>query len=482
MLLSELISGLEDVFTIGFREREILSVTDYSGECDKESVFVCIKGARHDGSSFTGEARRLGARVFVCETMIPLSDDETLIISKNARKTLAEMSKLLYYDSFKNMKIIGVTGTKGKTTVSKFIYECLSRLGAGAILIGTLGTESFGFEIRSENQMNTTPSAPFIYRTLAYAAERGASSAVIEVSSQALMEYRVFGIPFSACVFTNFSPDHIGEHEHKDLDEYYEAKHRLFLENPDAVAVVNADDLRAEKISRGSRRAVCVSLKNEGDYKVEVVESGESYLKLNLNGIPISLSVAGRYNAVNAALAIATVSELYGAPPSLFSESLSDVRVRGRYEVYRLFGRRVIIDFAHNGESFRTVLGEARSFCRGRVIAVFGSVGDRSYNRRAELADAAERYADFSVITADNPGYESVRKICEEIYSCFRDPTRGKIVEDRGEAIMYALSHSRPSDFILLLGKGHEEYQLIKGVKVPFSEREIILSLGGKEI
>jgi UDP-N-acetylmuramoyl-L-alanyl-D-glutamate--2,6-diaminopimelate ligase len=336
--------------------------------------------------------------------------------------------------------------------------------------------------MEDEEYENTTPDAKNIYRTLGVAYALGARAAVIEVSSQAVAQERIFGIPFKALVFTNFSPDHIGFGEHLDIDEYYSAKKRLFFENSSALAVVNSDDGRGLDISSASEGVITVGTDRGADFYIGNISFDCRGVEFNLCGVPFSLPFGGGYNAYNAALAAALLREVFSLDLVRCSSRLRSVRVRGRYESYSLSGRTVIIDFAHNAESFRAICESARAVCCGRLILVFGSVGGRSFLRRRELAEAAELCADISVITSDNPGDEAPLKICNDIYSAFSDKSRAVIVIDRAEAIRRALSLSAEGDFILLLGKGHEEYQKISGKRVRFSEREIIKSLGASEM
>ncbi len=486
MLLSALLSKADIISVENFEEREISLITENSKKAHSGAIFVSIQGVRYDGGDFIPEAKGRGCRVFVCDAKSPISTKETIILSKNPRKTLAELSKALWFSDFRNMHIIGITGTKGKTTTGKMLLECIAKRGIGVVLIGTLGVEYRGVERPSVYTENTTPSAPFIYETVNEAYKMGARAVIIEVSSQALDCYRVFGIPFTVCIFTNFSPDHVGLYEHPSYEEYFDAKLKLFKDYGASLFVINADDKCASKFFdiglKTGAKCVKVSSREPGDFFFEVKSSGLLKTEFSLNGCEFKIPMGGEYNAANASLALAAVSTLFNETLSFFKTPLEEVKVSGRYEVYELCGVNIIIDFAHNEESFKSICTNVRSIARGRIILVFGSVGGRSRSRRRSIAAAAEKYADFSVITSDNPGYEDADKICEEIYSYFSDKTKAVTVTDREDAIKCALSLSNKDDFVLLLGKGHEKFQEIGAQKIPFCEKEILLSMGALPI
>ena len=489
MLLRDIAKGLSGVTVKGNSQIVITDVTECARLSTKGSVFICRKGERFDGNDFIPEARRRGTVAFVSERNIPINDGECLIISKNARKTMAEISYAIYGSCLKGMKIIGVGGTKGKSTTASFIAKLLSDIGESAVVIGTLGIEFFmavseGISQNSDASIvnekiyaaeNTTPESDQIFKTLADAKERGCRYAVIEISSQALALGRVYMLPIDLAVFTNFSKDHVGIGEHGSIEEYRAAKLSLY---EGRLAVINGDDALAEDILKTVKKCYTVGEAPSSDFIISDISSGGDKVGFSLNGSRVALSVGGDFNAKNAALAIASVSVLCGISPDRLAPCLADAKVLGRYEVYEFFKRRVIIDFAHNGESFKAIMNAERRESRGRIIAVFGSVGNRCKDRRRELACVAEKLADLSVITADNPGRESALEICKEIYSFYSDKSKAVIEPDRESAIKRALKLSREGDSVLLLGKGHESFQLIGDDRIYFSERDIILSLG----
>ncbi len=481
MLLKNLLSKLSGIEIHGKIDCEIERVTDNSKLASETTVFVAVRGARLDGANFIDEARVLGTKVFVVERKIPKKENELIIISKNARKTLAEISNILFGTELRKMKIIGITGTKGKTTTLKILAECINSRGIPLVSIGTLGAEFYRDKRSTVSTENTTPSAPFIYETLSSAYKMGIKIAVIEVSSQALANYRVYGIPFTVCVFTNISPDHIGAYEHKSFKEYVEAKRSLFVDYSPDFIVANTCDPLWEIITKNCASVIKVG-KSNCDYKYEPIYVSDTCVEFRLNEEIFKLSLGGDYNGINAALSLTVASILLGVEISEFKECLSSIKMPGRYEVYFLGEKKIIIDFAHNEKSFLAICESAKKSTSGKLIVVFGSVGDRCQSRRSELAAVAEKYADIAVITADNPGFEPVERISLEIYSHFKDKSKAVMISDRERAIHYAVSRAKANDSVLLLGKGQESYQLVCDKKIPFSEKNIIKGLGAKEM
>ena len=484
MLLSELLKRIDYRECINFRDCEILGVSPHSARVKSGDVFVCIKGREEDGVFYIDEAKNAGALAFVMEEKNVCSQTNNVIIVENARKCEAEMSKAMYGEELDKLKIIGITGTKGKTTTAKFLSECIADLGLKCVSIGTLGVEYYDGERRlllGDKNENTTPDAPFIYKALSDAYSQGVRVAVIEVSSQGLKDYRVFGIPFTVCVFTNFSPDHVGKNEHRTVKEYLDCKRSLFCNYGCKICVVNSDDESSAFISRGIDHVIKFG-KDSEKFKLSVLSSDETNSSFLVNENRFDISMGGVFNAYNAAAAVITAALIFGRNLSEFAPALKRVSVPGRYELYRIGDVSVIIDFAHNGESFRSILSSAKKSAKGKIISLFGSVGERSYQRRAELAIAAEEFSDFIVITSDDPGSEPAENICEEIAGYMLDRSFVKIIMDREEAIKFAIGIASDNDTVLLLGKGHEEFQLIGKNRIPFSERKIIESLGAVRV
>lgn len=484
MLLGELLKRIEYKECLNFRECEITGVSEHSSRVGHGFAFISVKGNFHDGNQFVKEAEKRGAHCVVTSDKNGFLGYKNIIISENPRKCEAEIAKALYGDNVEKIKIIGITGTKGKTTTAKILSECIAHLGLKCVSVGTLGVEYYEGKNRvflSGKSENTTPDAPFIYKALSDAYRDGARVAVLEVSSQALSCYRVYGIPFTVCVFTNFSEDHIGAMEHSTPLEYLSAKRTLFSSYGSKICVINSDDGAADFISRGMKHVIEVGRESES-FKVSVLFSDEAHSEFTVNGIPLTLSVGGEFNAYNASFAVVTAALLFGRDISEFGSVLKRIHIRGRYELYKIRDKKIIIDFAHNKESFRSILTSVRENASGRIITLFGSVGERSFPRRRELAEVAELLSDFIIITADNPSSEPVENICNDIYNALKDKSKAKIINDRECAVRYAVDFARSGDTVLLLGKGHEEFQIIGKEKIPFSEREILKSLGAVRI
>ncbi len=477
VLLGRLIDNISKRSVKNFNECEVTGVSEDSRAIKTGEAYVCIRGVNNDGNFYINDAISRGAVAVITEKEPLELLDVTVIIVENARKSIAEIASLIYGHPENRLKLIAVTGTKGKTTTASMIHRCLTRSGARALLLSTLGVDGIDSTGINTNG-NTTPGAAAVYAALARAVRGGAEYAVIEVSSQALSQFRVYGLPFYIAVFTSFSDDHVGYAEHASLQDYFNAKRSLFRDYGVKIAVVNSDDPAAYKISQGVKTVISVGKSEKFDYYLGRIFSRVNGIRFELNGKPFILRMGGEYNAKNAALALACAKTLLKIPLSDFDGAFDSFTLPGRYERYSVCGKQVIIDFAHNGASFREIMNAVRTDTSGRVISVFGSVGGRAEARRASLAGMAEKYSDLSVITSDNPNFENPADICADIYGAFADKSKAVIVEDREKAIHYALEIAIPGDTVLLLGKGHEEYQIKDGIEHPFSERAILKELG----
>ena len=455
----------------------VSSLAYNSRKAAEGSVFFCISGMVTDGHRYAPDAYKNGCRIFVCEKELSLPADAVTIKVEDCRKALALCSAAFFDHPERKLRLIGVTGTKGKTDVAAMIGKALCDSGKKTMVISTVGISFDGTTVPTDN---STPESYEIYSALSRAAAGGAEYAVIEASSQGLYLSRLYGLYFSAAVFTNLSKDHIGGVEHPDFDHYKSCKKKLF--RMCGAAVLNRDDGYFGEFSAACRgKAVTYGIKNPADYTAENIRSsvsdGRFLTEFDL-GHPdgktaCRLSLPGEINVYNA-LAAAAVCGICGVDSETFSRSCRDISVRGRFETIGtgLKDRLFVIDYAHNGVSFENALKILRKFTKGRLIAVFGSVGGRTVERRKELAAAAKRYADMSVITSDNPDFEPPEEIIGDISSYMGGAERLEIV-DRAEAVKAAVELAKPGDTVLFAGKGHESYQLISGKKLPFDEREL---------
>ncbi|MBE6645099.1 MAG: UDP-N-acetylmuramoyl-L-alanyl-D-glutamate--2,6-diaminopimelate ligase [Ruminococcaceae bacterium] len=476
MKLSKLLESVYDVKYSPFGDVEVTGVFDDSRECEAGSVFVAICGHRQDGHIYAMDAYNRGARVFVLSRKIDLPKDSIVICSENTRKTLAEMCASINGHPEKKLVCVGITGTKGKTTAMVFLSNILRGFGVKNIAVGTIGISEGGFD-NEQKTSNTTPPPPVLFSALAKAYENGCRVACIEVSSQSLKDFRVYGIPFKFAAFTGLSCDHIGEAEHPDMDDYVRSKRLLFQTSSLKSAVVNSDDDYFLYMSSAVGRVIKCGFLNSADFRITDFSDGCDGSEFYVNGIKVKSVLPGAYNAVNITVALALAAEITKNNLSLAVGFVDGIKVKGRFERFCINDKNVIVDYAHNGNSFKEIISLSRRLFSGRVICVFGSVGRRCYGRRRELAEAAEAYADFSVITSDNSANEFSLGICADIYSYFNDKTKAKIIVKRDEAITYAVNEANVGDCVLILGRGHEDEIEICGKRIAFSDVEFVRNL-----
>ena len=463
---------------------EIMTLTDHSEKTNGESVFVCIRGQRFDGHTLAPRAYERGCRIFIAEEPLALPEDACVLLTPNSRKTLSELACTFWGDPSEKMHVIGITGTKGKTTTATMLAYILNEVGVPAGYIGTNGISYGSTQLQTAN---TTPDPLTLQKTLADMHRCGIRTVVMEVSSQGLMQNRVAGMHFSTVLFTNLYLDHVGTAEHPSFEHYRATKHSLFTDFASPNAVWNIDD-PATPMMRADCTALhhlTISCKKESDYSAQNIlplrDASGLYSLFRLitkdTEMECRLRLLGEHNVYNALLAIAVANGIFQVPLVQAVEALEKLSIRGRAECIALAnGALCVIDYAHNGESLRHLLTSLQMYTPSRLICLFGSVGERTQVRRRELGEVAAELADFSILTSDNPGAEEPMQIIDEIATAFGDDHKAYIkIPDRSDAIRYAISMLTKDDILVLAGKGHEEYQLIGREKIPFSEREIIL-------
>lgn len=471
-----------------YRDIDITSVTSDSRKAQKDGAFVCIKGALSDGHDYALSAYEKGCRVFLCEKVprgFPKRGAKLIMCKNGTRAALADLCAEFYGHPERKIKLVGITGTKGKTTTAQFIYAMLE---ANGIKSGYIGTNGVDFGTEHYETVNTTPESCDIYKYLSMMQSSGVEVAVLEISSQALLLNRIRGLSFDVCVFTNLSPDHIGENEHPDFENYKQCKMRLFSDHCVGCGIMNIDsEYCAEFMSvlpEGVKKLTYSAKSRSADYFADSVAlcrtsnglGSEFELSVGGKNFDGKLNFPGEFNVLNALAALAVTKEL-GVETDKAISSLEKLYVAGRFECTSYGGVDYIIDYAHNGESLRSVLTVLRNYCDGRLICVYGSVGGRTKKRRAELGSVAAALADLSILTADNPDCEDPRDIISQIAEQYKDGEAYVSIPDRQEAIRYAVNEAKRGDIVLLAGKGHEKYQLVFGVREPFSEREILREL-----
>ncbi len=485
MLFREFLFDAEDRLLGDGGEAHVSSLTFRSGEAGPGSVFFCLPGAHADGHDYAVAAYAGGCRLFVAERALALPADATVLLTSTVAVTMAKAAAVFYGQPAKMLSIVGITGTKGKTTTALMTQSLLEGIGIPTAYIGTNGVRYGEIAFATEN---TTPDSVTLHRLFRKILDAGIRVVVMEVSSQALSTHRVHGIPFSCCVFTNLSRDHIGAGEHADEAAYRRAKESLFLSYGSAVSVCNCADAVGRAIlgETASPRRISYAVGMRADYTAFSCRPmrGEHGLStsfsLGFEGETASLSIplAGRHYVEDFLAALACASEVSGRSPSLFLPLAAALTVPGRCESRETpRGALFVIDYAHNGASLAAALRGLRPYAERRLYCLFGAVGGHSRCRRADMAEAACRHADFSVITEDNSDFEPTEAILHEIHEAFPDPARAVCIPDRAEAIRYLYEKAERGDVVLLAGKGSENYQLQRGKRVAFSESELLDAL-----
>lgn len=485
MQLSQLIYDFPIRYSLTGEDRSddtVSHITNDSRLVKRDSVFVCIRGAISDGHYYAGSAYGKGCRIFVANHPLDLPSDAMVILTENTRAALVTLSVRLYRDPSHELYVVGITGTKGKTSTALMATHVLNTCGIPAGYIGSNGVEYAGKHFET---VNTTPECCDIQRYLRDMVNAGIRVCVMEVSSQALKLSRVQGIHFDTCVFTNLSPDHISAHEHPDFEDYKACKSALFRKFRYRYLIYNADDPHAvDVIGKPRAKVTRIAVNRPAELSADGImlmrEEGKLGLRFTLNSPlgeeSIELPFPGVFSVYNALSAIA-ICLRFGLKIRQIAAALRYVVISGRFEVIDLpHGATVIIDYAHNGISLRSALETLRQYDPFRLICVFGSVGGRTQMRRAELGRVAAELADLCILTSDNPDNEPPQDIIRDIAAQFggEDSCPYLAIPDREKAIAHAVSHSLPGDIILLAGKGHERYQLIAGQHVPFCERDIV--------
>ena len=456
--------------TFNGKPKSIKNVVKHSDKATADSLFVCIRGIGADGHDYAKIAYQNGCRTFLCERELSLPADACIVLVRDVRDGLFKMLSDFYKISEGDFEFCAVTGTKGKTTTAMMLMHLLNKHGYKAACSTTLGL-CVGSEMWETE--NTTPDLFVIVPWLSRLKKQGIRYVVIEVSSAALSGERLRGMRFAIGVLTSFSEDHVGVGEHESLEDYLAAKRSLFSSYGIKMAIFPREVSVGKYIVRESSCVIGIPSDEEEISNVTEREQGQCFI---YKGREVLLSLPGRHNRTNARLALTAAAILTGKSEEEFISHLSDLCIPGRYEQFVKNGVSIVIDYAHNQESFFAVAKTAKRRSRGRVLAVFGSVGERGEGRRQALAHAADTLFDYSVITADNPGCEDAFHICAEIYAAFSDKSHACIVADREHAIRHAFSLCEKGDTLLLLGKGHEGYQKTKNGCIPFSERSILFS------
>ena len=471
MKLKALLQDVEtkSVYTIN---PDITNISDNTDKIRQNGLFVCIRGAKMDGHFYARKAIEKGAAAVICDHDIGISN---CIIVDDTRKAYALISARFYGLCHKKMRIIGVTGTNGKTTVTYLIRKILEDSGCKTGLIGTvnvvIGKEKYPADL-------TTPDPIDLHRYLMLMHIAGCQACVMEVSSQALSQDRVYGINFECSVFTNLTAEHLDYH--KTMDDYAQAKQRLF--EASKISVINADDAYCLQMLRAAcGKALTYSVTDAADYSaadLKMSRAGVTYkLKTKQNEYSVAYDCIGAFSVYNSMAAIA-VADAIGADTQKAVRSVARFDgIIGRMEkVENSFGINIIIDYAHTPDSLMNALTTLKSLYSGRLITVFGCGGDRDKSKRPEMGRVATQFSDFVFVTSDNPRNENPDSIINDIVKNIPKDKYFRIT-DRKLAIKSALYSAKAGDTVLIAGKGHEKYQVLGTQKIYFNEREIIKKL-----
>ena len=478
MKLKKILNNIEYELIKGSLDTNITDLCYDSRKVTKDCAFICLEGTQVDGHDFIDTAIKKGASTIFIEKDIEVSQPVTVIKLSNTRKDLSLLSINYFDNPASKLTMIGITGTKGKTTTSWMIKNILEEEGKKVGVIGTMGVFIGNNHYET---INTTPESYEIQKYLSEMVNQNIEYAIMEVSSQALKVGRVEGMTFDYGIFTNLTKDHIGEGEHENMEDYIYSKSLLFQKSKHGI--LNIDDKHYQDMTKNNTCDIHTFGKNkEADLIINNIKllRKEHFIGLELHtkGLiedTFLVNTPGEFSAYNAISAILT-TKLIGCKLESIKKALSKVAVKGRVEIIPVSSKySVIIDYAHNGISMTNILNTMREYHPKRIVSLFGCGGNRSKTRRYDMGEISGRLSDFTIITEDNSRYEDINDIMNDIEIGLKK-ANGKYIkiEDRKEAIKYAIENAKEGDIILLLGKGHETYREKNGVREHFDEREVI--------
>ncbi len=478
MNLLKMLEKLDYTCLCGNADQEVTELIYDSRKVVPGCVFLCISGAVYDGHSFAAEAIEKGAAAIVIEKEVALPKEGTVIQVSDTRLALAYMSAAYFGYPAEKLTTIGVTGTKGKTTTTYMIKSILENTGRKVGLVGTIET-IIGDRVIPAN--NTTPESYMLQETFADMVAAGCECVVMEVSSQGLKLNRVAGFTFDYGIFTNLGEDHIGGAEHTDFNDYLTSKAKLFQQCK--LGLVNIDDEHAGEILKGHTCEVeTFGFDKKADIRAEHISLvkkpgflGIAYDVDGLMKLSVNMNIPGKFNVYNSLCAI-SLCRHFSVSNEEILQALSHVNVRGRVELVPVSEKfNVMLDYAHNAMSLKSLLTTLREYQPKRLVCLFGCGGNRSRSRRFEMGEVSSSMADFTIVTSDNPRFEEPQDILNDIVvGVEKGPGKYIAILDRKEAIRYAIEHAEEGDVIVIAGKGHEDYQEIKGVKHHMDDRELI--------
>jgi len=487
MLLNKLICKDDIINVVGDLNINITNIHSDSRKIKENGLFVAINGFTKNGTDFIPSAIENGAKAIIVEpetniNSLNIPENITTISVKNTRKALAYASCEFYDNPSKKLKLIGVTGTKGKTTSTFMIKSILQKHGLNVGLIGSIAV--YINDEKIEDTDRTTPESFEIQKHLANMVEKNIDVAIIEVSSQAMKLDRVTGCDFDVSLFTNLSEDHISAKEHPNMEDYFNCK--LELIKISKHGVINNDDETVSKIKQmlPNKDIITFAIDNEADFKVNPnnVVITDSYIDFSYfyNGKEekVEAAIPGKFSIYNALGAI-SVCSYFNVTPDEIRDALKDLKVLGRSElVPNKLGLTIMIDYAHTPSSLESILTAVKSYAKGKIICAWGVGGDRDAKKRPIMGEISGRLADYTVLMSDQVRTEDPLKILKEIeVGIIPTGKPYKIVVDRTEGIKYAISIAKPGDIIVIPGLGHDLYLERNGVKYPYDERKVITKL-----
>lgn len=480
MQLIELLNRIPTLEIHGDNTREVSELVFDSRKVTENSLYIAMRGTVVDGHSFIASSIEKGAKAIVCEEL-PESLDEnvTYVKVKDSSKALGQLASNFYGNPSEQLKLIGVTGTNGKTSVSTLLFDVFKNLGYNSALLSTV-------EIRVGDEIipatHTTPDVITINKILAKAVYEGCEYAFMEVSSHGIAQNRIEGLHFQVAGFTNLTHDHLDYH--KTFDEYLKTKKRFFdVLDETAVAITNIDDKNGAIMLQNTKaKKVSYALKTMADYHGRLLEVDFNGMLLNFNGKEFWTTLTGKFNVYNLLLVFGIASEL-GFEHDEILQAISKLkRVSGRFETFKSDGGIFfIVDYAHTPDALENILDSINDIRtkNERLITVFGCGGDRDHSKRPEMGNIATKKSTLAIITSDNPRTEDPAQIIKEIEAGVEPQNFSKYtsIPDRREAIKMAIKFAEPKDIVLVAGKGHENYQEINGVKHHFDDKEVINEL-----
>ncbi|HAT4070522.1 UDP-N-acetylmuramoyl-L-alanyl-D-glutamate--2,6-diaminopimelate ligase [Clostridium perfringens] len=480
MILKSLLKGLDYEVIKGNEESKVQNIRYDNRKIEQGDAFVCVKGFKVDGHSFIGDAIKKGAKTLIVQEDVSVQEDITIIKVRDTRKALAIMSSNYFGNPKDKLKIIGITGTNGKTTSAFIIKSILEKAGFMTGLIGTIANYIGNKKV---DAVRTTPESYELHELFKNMVDAGVEYCVMEVSSHSLELDRVYGVQFEEGIFTNLTRDHLDFH--KTFENYYNAKFKLFERSNHSI--INLDDPYGANIvkdieERGVKTKVSTfSIEKESDFKAFEIKSHSngSEFKVNLEGIEeFSINIPGEYNIYNSLGCIICAYNL-NIPMDKIKEGLSDVVIPGRCELVakeKNLPYSIIIDYAHTPDGLENILSTVKAFTKNRMISVFGCGGDRDKVKRPQMGKIGCELSDIVIITSDNPRSEEPMDIINDIVKPL-NYDNFVIEVNRKEAIRKAMNMALEGDVIVIAGKGHETYQILKDETIHFDEREVVYDI-----